>query len=409
MGRVELALRVGSNGFRRVVAVKRNRPDLSSAEYKQMFAREVELLSHVVHPNVVAALDVVDDGGDKLLVMEYVHGESLAEVLFTLFRCGSVVPVRIAAAIACDILRGLHATHEAESPSGEKLNLVHRDVAPDNVLIGAEGISRLLDFGIATSTSRPGITRVGYLKGKVAYLAPERLNDEPVDRRVDIYGTGVVLWEALTGRKLFEGPDATVMSQVLAGGVAAPGSLVPHIPPELDAIVLRAVASKPDDRFATALEMALALRPFCGDASEVADWMRIVAGESLERKANLARQLLVTSASEQTVVRRITPKQRSSPWGLAAVMSVFGVAGAITAWQLGGDPNEQSEVAAPRVETPVLVAAALAPVTPSPVFDAPRQEPKTEVTPPRPKPRPTRIKKSAPPRAASRGGIDDGF
>src|SRR5262249_39749657 len=157
-----------------------------------MFVDEVRLASRIQHPNVVSTLDVIEERGELFLVMEYVHGESLAQLIHLARSRGAHVPPAVASAIVCGLLHGLHAAHEALSETGQPLGIIHRDVSPQNVLVGSDGVTRVLDFGIATATGRlQATTREGQLKGKTAYLAPERIRGRDADRRTDVYGAAL--------------------------------------------------------------------------------------------------------------------------------------------------------------------------------------------------------------------------
>jgi serine/threonine-protein kinase len=201
---------------------------------------------------------------------------------------GARLPPAIAVTVVCGILQGLEAVHDARSEAGEPLGIVHRDVSPENILVGRDGVARLLDFGIARGAGRKHVTRAGEIKGKPSYLAPEQiLNGPAVDRRADVYAAAVVLWEALTGRRLFDGQTiGVVLDKVLHEPVPRPSALVPSLPSELDEVVMRGLSRTPADRFASALDMARALRRACAALLpfEVSDWLEVSA------KAGLARQ-----------------------------------------------------------------------------------------------------------------------
>ena len=195
---------LGPVGFSRPVAIKRLHPQLArEPNVRAMFIDEARLASRIRHPNVVPTLDVVTDGGDLLLVMEYVHGESLQQLLRAVRKRGEPVPLRITLAVMTAVLHGLHAAHEATTETGQALNVVHRDVSPQNIMVGVDGVARVLDFGIARATVRLENTREGIVKGKLAYMAPEQLGGVVVDRRAAVYAATVVLWEMLTGKRLF--------------------------------------------------------------------------------------------------------------------------------------------------------------------------------------------------------------
>ncbi len=253
MGEVCIGRAHGESGFSRLVAVKTIRGDLlEDAKTTAAFRDEARLVARIRHPNVVATLDLVSDGGRLVAVMDYVHGESLA----TLAGRRPVAPA-IAAAVVGQALRGLHAAHEATTESGKPLDIVHRDVSPQNILVGEDGLARVADFGIAKAMFREQHTADGAIKGKVRYMAPEQLHGDGVDRRTDVWAAGAVLWELLVGRQLFEGDQpAAVVTQVLFGEISRPGRLVDGIPPSLDAVVMCALDRKVDRRFPTAKAMA---------------------------------------------------------------------------------------------------------------------------------------------------------
>src|ERR1019366_7046955 len=170
-------------------------------EFVKMFYDEARLAACIAHPNVVPTLDVFAEGDEVFLVMEYVRGVSLAQLARMGRVAGARMPANIGLAVVGGMLQGLHAAHEARNDRGEPLELVHRDVSPQNVLVGIDGIARLLYFGVAKAAGRLQTTREGQLKGKLAYMAPEQVHGAALTRRADIYGASVVLWEVLTGRR----------------------------------------------------------------------------------------------------------------------------------------------------------------------------------------------------------------
>jgi serine/threonine-protein kinase len=294
MASVHFGRLTGAGGFARTVAVKRLHPHLAKdREFAAMFVDEARLAARIRHPNVVATLDVLAVSDELLIVMEYVHGESLAELCRVASARKERIPPAVASAIVGDVLTGLHAAHEAKDEQGRSLGLVHRDVSPANILVGADGIARLADFGVAKAAGRLQVTREGQVKGKIAYMAPEQVRGQPVGRGADVYGASVVLWELLTGRRLFQGQrDAQVIEKILYGNIDAPAAIASSVPEPINAIVLRGLAREAPARFATAQEMvravALAVPP--ASASEVSDWIESLAGDTLaERMKALAR------------------------------------------------------------------------------------------------------------------------
>jgi serine/threonine-protein kinase len=289
MATVHFGRLFGTAGFSRTVAIKRLHPQMAkNPDFVAMFLDEAHVTARIRHANVVSTLDVVSMQGELFIVMDYVHGESLWRLVgMNKEGLGQAVPPRVAGAIVANVLHGLHAAHEATNESGEPLGIVHRDVSPQNVLVGKDGVARVLDFGIAKARDRMHVTRGGALKGKVSYMAPEQLSGR-TDRRTDVYACGVVLWEALTGRKLFIADgDFAIADRVRTESVQPPSTIVPDAAP-MDAIVMRALSKSPDERFADAAEMAAAIeRVSVAPASEVAAWVQARASDVLEMRAGM--------------------------------------------------------------------------------------------------------------------------
>ncbi|HEX8793260.1 MAG TPA: serine/threonine-protein kinase [Polyangiaceae bacterium] len=276
-------------GFSRTVAIKRLHPHLASEpEFVAMLLDEARMAARVHHPNVVDTLDIVADEGEMFIVMEYVHGESLAGLLKRCPQTPGEPPLPVAVAIVASALHGLHAAHDAKNETGEPLNIVHRDVSPQNILVGADGHARVLDFGVAKAVGRLQTTQEGRFKGKLAYMAPEQLSTALVDRRADVYAAAVVLWETITRRRLFRADsEAVLMQLVLAADVQPPSRIVPGLPSGLDDIVMRGLAREPGDRFETAREMASALERCVMPALsvDVGEWVARIAADSLSTRA----------------------------------------------------------------------------------------------------------------------------
>jgi eukaryotic-like serine/threonine-protein kinase len=299
MATVHLGRLVGLAGFSRTVAIKRLHPHLAQdREFSSMFLDEARLAARVRHPNVVPVLDVLSADGEILIVMEYVRGVTLSSVIRAALTEGSRpgrgdsthaagVPLDVASAILTGVLHGLQAAHDAKDDTGRPLQIVHRDVSPQNVLIGLDGVARVLDFGVAKAEGRLQTTREGTVKGKLAYMPPEQLRGS-VDRRTDVYSAGVVLWESLTLRRLFVGDgEAEILTALLTAEIPPPSRLAAHVPAALDAIVLKALSRSPEGRFASARDMALALEaavPPAG-ATRVAEWVADLSGGALSRRA----------------------------------------------------------------------------------------------------------------------------
>jgi serine/threonine protein kinase len=321
MAIVYLARQVEPELIERPVVLKQLR-GASSERLLRALSDEARTLTNVRHPNVVPILDVVEAEGELFLVLEHVDSVSLAELTSAASDAGERVPVAIASRIVCDTLAGLHAAHEAKSVRGVPLAIIHRDVSPQNVLVGADGVSRLIDFGIAKAEDREAPTTSTALKGKVGYFAPEQLQGLELDRRVDVFTAGIVLHELLAGRRLFRGSDhASAMMRVLLDEIPPVTTLRDDVPPELDAILERALARDRDSRYATAGELLEELARVVPPASslEVARYVERVSPGLLARKRASLRALMATP-----VVRR-RARRRELALGFA-VAGLLGVA-----------------------------------------------------------------------------------
>ncbi|HEY0466503.1 MAG TPA: serine/threonine-protein kinase, partial [Polyangiaceae bacterium] len=294
MATVHLGRLLGSAGFSKIVAIKRLHPQFATdPEFLSMLIDEARLASAISHPNVVSSLDVVVEDDELLLIMEYVQGETLAQLARLARQRNASPPLGIIQRILCDALDGLHAAHTA-SIGGQPLNIVHRDVSPQNIMVGANGVARVLDFGIAKAESQSQSTRPGHVKGKFSYLSPEQIRGLPVDARTDVFAAGVVLWESLTGQRLFsvQGVEKTV-ERVLSAPIPAPSSKNPAISPTLDRVVLKALERKSTLRYRSAAEFADALRAVAGEATraEVSAWVCSTAAEVLARRRAALQEL----------------------------------------------------------------------------------------------------------------------
>jgi serine/threonine-protein kinase len=295
MASVHLGCFVGAGGFTRTVAIKHLFPQFArDAEFVAMFLDEARLAARVLHPNVISVQDVVVDGPDLFLVMDYVRGAPLSLLNRRARERGTRVPAPIAARILCDALSGLHAAHEAKDAEGGPLEIVHRDVSPQNILVGGDGVARVFDFGVAKAAGRLQTTRVGQLKGKLSYMAPEQVSDEPVSRLTDVYAASIVYWETLTGKRLFySSDDRATFKKVLCSPVPPPSSIVRGLPPALDRVILRGLERDPARRYPTAYDMVEAITKYARIASfsEVGAWVASLAKEELARDARLAAEI----------------------------------------------------------------------------------------------------------------------
>lgn len=295
MATVHFGRLLGPVGFSRTVAIKRLHPQYAKdPEFVAMFLDEARLAARIQHPNVVATLDVVALEEELLLVMDYIRGEAFSRLLRGARKKGIEPPMSFIAAILSGMLHGLHSAHEVTDERGQPLRVVHRDVSPQNVLVGVDGVPRLLDFGVAKAGARVQVTKDGQVKGKLSYMSPEQLTSQPVDRRSDLFAAGVVLWEALTGKRLFLADDTQeIIRRIVDLPVPAPSLLNPAVPPALDKIVERALEKNPDARYSTAREFAVALEHAVTFMSprEVGEWVEEIAGDVLELREQALAEL----------------------------------------------------------------------------------------------------------------------
>ena len=307
MASIHLGRLVESLGFTRTVAIKRLHPQFAKdAQFVAMFLDEARLAARVRHPNVVPTLDIVATPGELFLVMDYVAGETLARLLAASRATGKATPPRLVASIVVGVLNGLHAAHEATSDRGEPLEIVHRDVSPHNVLVGTDGVPRVIDFGVAKAEGRIHTTRDGKIKGKLAYMSPEQLQSAKIDRRTDIFAAGVVLWETLCAQRLFVGEsEGATINKVLSAPISAPSAVRADLGDAFDAVTMRALERDPKKRFSTAKEMATALQSAIGAgglaaANEIGEWVESIAGEEIRKRASLVASIENTSSSGLT-------------------------------------------------------------------------------------------------------------
>lgn len=295
MASVHLGKVLGSFGFSSTVAIKRLYPQMANdPQFVAMFFDEARLASRVQHPNVVRTLDVFAEAGELCLVMEYVEGESTSRLFRMALDAQKLIPIPIVVAIITGVLHGLHAAHQATDEHGELLRLVHRDVSPHNIIVGTDGVARVIDFGVAKATGRSTVSTSGQLKGKIAYMAPEQAKGRGVTHLTDVYGASVCLWELLTSERLFEGESqGDILGRVLDEVVPPPSELRPELALELDAITLRGLSRNPKKRFTSARQMAMALEAAIhpATASEVGDWVVGLAGVALGERREKLRQM----------------------------------------------------------------------------------------------------------------------
>jgi len=419
MASVYLARIDGSPGFEKLIALKRIHRHLAKEKgYVDMFLDEARIASRITHPNVCSVFDFGEADGEYYIAMEYLVGEPLSRL------CGSVardpaqrrhpvLPLRMARIIA-DACEGLHAAHELKDANGELLHVVHRDVSPRNLFVTYDGAVQVVDFGIASARQRLHHTSTGQVKGTFAYMAPEQLTADPIDRRVDVWALGVSLWEMLAVRRLFRrDTTANTIHSVLYDEVVPPSDYRAQVPKALDEIVMKALARDPNERWQTAREMGRALRQFLGTQSEVigpaelSEWMTEIFPQGEARKSQLMEVARmghaavpalpqindtdVTRSATGLIVDRAPPSKPFVSRPLRIALAALGVLTASAMIALGfygaeEDPIAQEaeaprEVAEPPVADPV-VAVALAHPAETETVEAPKEEPTVKASKP---------------------------
>ena len=263
MAEVFVAHRREPDGSRTPVVIKRPLAELAAhPEFLDMFLDEARIASAIVHPNVVRVLEVVREADTCLLVMELVEGKPLSSLMARIERRRQRLEARVSAHLVARAAEGLHHAHELTNAEGKSMQIVHRDVSPQNVLVSFDGDVKVIDFGIARALGRVTQTKTGTRKGKTGYMAPEQAKSGPLDRRVDVFALGILLWELLAGRRLFVRPDEyRTMNALLIDPIPLPSRFA-AVPPELEEIVMRALDRDPAQRFDSADQLRAVLDAF---------------------------------------------------------------------------------------------------------------------------------------------------
>jgi serine/threonine protein kinase len=293
MAQIYLARRKGPDASGELVVVKRILPHLAeNLDFIRMFLDEAKIAARLAHPNIVQIHDLGAQDDSFFLAMEYIHGEDLRRMCKRANLQGTPLPVPLACRIIIDACAGLDYAHKKTDPSGKPLNIVHRDVSPQNILVSFDGAVKVVDFGIAKAADQATVTRSGVLKGKYSYMSPEQAAGQRVDCRSDVFALGVLLYEMVTNTRLFKRPtDMQTLSAVAECNVTPPSQASPRVPPELDEIVMKALAKDPATRYQDALQLQVALEQWlvahkhAAASTDLSAFVRELYKERLAREA----------------------------------------------------------------------------------------------------------------------------
>ena len=393
---VYLAVADGPAGFRKLVVLKVLRQSLSSdSEFRAMFLREARLAAQLHHPNIVQTNEVLEIDGTPVIVMEYLEGQPLSQVIVRGRDAGFTLAMQLRVLI--DALHGLHAAHELADFDGTPLGVVHRDVSPHNIFVTVDGQSKVLDFGIAKVDRSMVETEVGTIKGKLRYMAAEQIAGEKLNRRADIYAAGVILWEVLVGERMWKGcSEPDIRARVLGGDLVMPETARADVPAPLARICHRALALSPADRHATALELADELEAASTELGTLAsprevgalvarlfEDVRAGTRDALERVSKTDLPAALTS--EQAVPPLGGAGEASAPgrggrrairssvvWAAIGIATLF-LAGVLTiGWRKNGVVGVRQVAPETSVETPIVV-----PITPRAAVPRPAEPAET--------------------------------
>ncbi|HUQ02237.1 MAG TPA: serine/threonine-protein kinase [Kofleriaceae bacterium] len=352
----------GRGGFEKLVAIKQMKAHLSDDPgFVDMFLDEGRIAARLTHPNICQVYELGDDDGQLYMAMEYVPGIPLSTILAALPRTSDGFDLRVSAGILVQVSEGVHFAHEHKADGGVAAPIVHRDVSPTNLLVTGEGVCKLVDFGIAKVLTEVSHTRTGVLKGKPAYMAPEQIRAEPVDRRSDVFALGVVLWECIAGKRLFQGDsDFLIWQQITQTAVPRLRELRPEVPPGVDEVVQRACAKDPAQRYESARAFAADLRRSVAsvggplEPAGLAMYLTTLCADAFAARNALVAQALAGEDENTDEVRRVTARNAAiaaaagaEPTATASIRLREHTAqmspGASTSMPLGFDASDDDE------------------------------------------------------------------
>ncbi len=293
MASIFLARQKGLEGFEKLLVVKRILPHLAeNEEFIKMFLDEARIAARLNHPSIVQIFNLGAQGDSYFIAMEYIHGEDVRRTWKRADAAGKPIPVPLVCRIIMEAASGLDYAHKKADASGKPLGIVHRDISPQNILVTFEGGVKVVDFGIAKAADQATVTKSGVLKGKYSYMSPEQAAGQKIDRRSDIFALGIVMYELLTGTRLFKrGNDIQTLNAVSDCVVAAPSEVNARVPKDLDRVVLKALAKNPDDRYPDAEGLRAGLEEFLlqnklpSSSVQLAAFMKEIYAERLAREA----------------------------------------------------------------------------------------------------------------------------
>ncbi len=314
MASVWVARQRGKHGFEKVVAIKMILPKFAAdIRFQEMFLDEARIASRIEHANVAQIFDLGEENEILYLAMEYVEGDALSKINRACAKKGMRIPTAVLLRVLADTCAGLHEAHEMKEPSGRKLEIVHRDVSPHNILVSTKGVAKLIDFGIATAQSRAGAeTSSGVLKGKIQYMAPEQALGRALDRRADVWAIGAVLYALLSGRPPYDADNPLATLNLLGSG-RPPMPLPSTVHPSIAAIVRRALSFAPEQRHATAADLRDAIERAMISSQNVATSADVAAfaaqhiSDRVEKRRHTIEVALAAALERQQAEERLKP------------------------------------------------------------------------------------------------------
>ncbi|RMD90266.1 MAG: serine/threonine protein kinase, partial [Alphaproteobacteria bacterium] len=321
MAEIWLAHMAGPEGFEKLVVIKKIRPHLAKQKnFLKMFLNEARLAAQLNHPNIVQIYEFGNPDNQHYIAMEYIFGRDLSEIVPKAKRANIPFPLEYAIKIIMQVCEGLYYAHTKTDKLGRPLQIIHRDISPQNVLVSFDGHVKILDFGIAKAANQYEQTQQGILKGKVSYMAPEQILGEQVDCRVDIFSLGAVFYELITGYKLFSGDnELAILRSITDGPIYPPSYFNEEVPDELEEIILKALAKDPNERYPNAWELqrdltALLLKfDFHPTNTHLANFLKQLFEDEIEEESRYLEQKLQEVLGSEAAPAPLPPSEPTPP------------------------------------------------------------------------------------------------